>query len=366
MNTRKKHRHSRKRSAARWVLIVGGVVVLLAALVVGGVYAVFRHYYGKMGQTEAVTQSPQPTFEVLEQPEPILPEATASPEDSPEDEIAALEARLLENYEKNAEALAFDDEDVYNILLIGCDLANGGVSRSDSMVVLSINRKMKTITLTSLMRDIYLTIPDHWNDRINAAYAYGGAELLMQTIRSNLRIPVDEYVVVDFQGFRDVVEVLGGVTVELSEAELEAVNAQVWENEADRLDAGDVGTTRLNGDQALAYVRLRSVGASDFDRTARQREVLEALFGQAKELGLMELNDLANAVLPYVSSNLSQGEIFDILLHAMDYLSYDMQSFRIPIDGSYDGLMINGMSVLGIDFEANQQAWYETVYGADE
>lgn len=365
MNTRKKHKRRRKRSAARWLLIAGGVVLLLATLVVGSVYAVFRHYYGKMGQT-VVEQSPQPTFEVLEHSESILPAATASPEDSPEDEIAALEARLLENYEKNAEALAFDDEEVYNILLIGCDAANGGASRSDSMVVLSINRKNQTITLTSLMRDIYLTIPDHWNDRINAAYAYGGAELLMQTIRSNLRIPVDEYVVVDFQGFRDVVEVLGGVTVDLSEAELEAVNAQVWANEEDRLDASAVGVTHLNGNQALAYVRLRSVGASDFDRTARQREVLEALFDQAKQLGLLELNDLANAVLPYVSSNLSQGEIFDILLHAMEYLSYDMQSFRIPIDGSYDGLMINGMSVLGIDFETNQQAWYETVYGADE
>lgn len=345
---------------ARGLLIAGGVLMLLVVLLVGSVYAVFRHYYGKLGQTEAV-QSPQPTFEVI-----LQPEATASPDDSPESEIAALEARLLENYEKNAQALPFDDADVYNILLIGCDKADGGVSRSDSMVVLSINRKNRTITLTSLMRDIYLTIPDHWNDRINAAYAYGGAELLMQTIQSNFRIRVDDYVMVDFQGFRDVVEVLGGVTVELSEAELEAVNAQVWANEADRLNASDVGMTHLNGNQALAYVRLRNVGASDFDRTARQREVLQALFEQAKQLGLLELNDLANAALPYVSTNLGQGEIFDILLHAMEYLSYDMQSFRIPTDGSYEGLMINGMSVLGIDFEANQQAWYETVYGADE
>lgn len=359
---RKHSRHRKKTSAARGLLIAGAIFLLLAALVVGGVYALFGHYYGKITQPEP-TATP-PSEAPVATPAPTMA-ATPSPEDSPEDEIAALEARLLENYEENAEALAFDD-DVYHILLIGCDAANGGSSRSDSMMVLSINRQSKTITLTSLMRDIYLTIPNYWNDRLNAAYAYGGAALLIETIQSNFGIPVEEYVTVDFEGFRGVVDVLGGVTVELSEAELEAVNAQVWENEADRLDASAVGTTRLNGNQALAYARLRNVGASDFDRTGRQREVLGAMLDEARGLSLLEMNDLANALLPYVTTDLTQGELFDILLHAMEYLSYDLQSFRIPDDGSYTGMTIRGMDVLGIDFDANRQTWHALVYGAAE
>lgn len=359
MSQKRKHSHHRKKnSAARGLLIAGIAFLLLAILVVGGIYALFEHYYGKLAQPEPT--APPVSVETVETPVPTMV-ATPSPEDSPMSEIEALEANLLENFRRGAQELAFDD-DVYHILLIGCDAANGGSSRSDSMVVVSINRRSKTITLTSLMRDIYLTIPDHWNDRLNAAYAYGGAELLLETIQSNFGIPVEDYVMVDFQSFRDVVDVLGGVTVDLSEAELEAVNAQVWENEADRLDAQDIGETQLNGNQALAYARLRSVGASDFDRTGRQREVLSAMFEKARQLRLMELNELANALLPHVATDLTRGETFDILLHAMEYLSYDLESFRIPADGTYEGLTINGMAVLGIDFETNRQVWYELVY----
>lgn len=358
---RKHYKHRKKNSAARGLLIAGAVFLLLIALVVGGVYALFGHYYKKLAKPAPIV-TPQPYTVTVATPAPTMP-STPSPDDSPQSEIDSLEDALLENYKKGAQALAFDD-DVYHLLLIGCDAANGGSSRSDSMMVLSINRRSKTITLTSLMRDIYLTIPDYWNDRLNAAYAYGGADLLIETIQSNFGIPVQEYVMVDFQSFRDVVDVLGGVTVDMSAAELDAVNAQVWENEADRLQ--NTGKVRLNGNQALAYARLRNVGASDFDRTGRQREVLSAMFDEAKSLSLLELNDLVNALLPHVTTDLTQGEVFDILLHSMEYLNYDLQSFRIPTDGSYTGMTIRGMSVLGIDFDTNRQAWSELVYETEK
>ena len=315
-----------------------------------------------MNLAQPVAPSPTPAYEVIARPEVTAAVMTPSPEDSPQSKIDELEAQLRANLEAGAVPLDFDDENVYHILLIGSDQRADEISRSDSMIVVSINRDTKKIVLTSLMRDIYLTMPGYWNDRLNASYAYGGPELLMDTIQANFRIPVEQYVQVNFQSFIDVVDILGGVAVNVSEEENAVMRNGGWEVGADPLPADKVGDVTLNGGQASIYVRMRNVGASDFDRTARQREVIEALFEKAKGMKLSQLNDLANAVLPQFHTNLSQGEIFDILLHAIEYLGYDMQTCRIPMDGSYEGLMINGMSVLGIDFETNIQYWHETVY----
>lgn len=360
---KKKHRILKRRSGGRTALIMLLVLLGLVLLVVGTVYGLFHYFYGKLNHTPVpAAPSPTPAYEVIAWPEVTAAVMTPSPEDSPQSKIDELEAQLRANLEAGAVPLDFDDENVYHILLIGSDQRADEISRSDSMIVVSINRDTKKIVLTSLMRDIYLTMPDYWNDRLNASYAYGGPELLMDTIESNFRIPVEQYVQVNFQSFIDVVDILGGVTVNVSEEENAVMRNGGWEVGADPLPADKVGDVTLNGGQASIYVRMRNVGASDFDRTARQREVIEALFEKAKGMKLSQLNDLANAVLPQIHTNLSQGEIFDILLHAIEYLGYDMQTCRIPVDGSYEGLMINGMSVLGIDFETNIQYWYETVY----
>lgn len=346
------------------MLIVMLAVLVFALLCVAAVYGLFSHYYGKLDQQTAAAPAPTPTpgFEILAEPQVTAAVITPSPEDSPQSEIDALEEQLRKNLEEGAVALDFDDENVYHILLIGSDQRGDEVSRSDSMIVVSINRNTKKIVLTSLMRDIYLTMPGYWNDRLNASYAYGGAELLMDTIESNFRIPVEQYVQVDFKSFVDVVDILGGVTVDVSAQENEVMRNGGGEVGADPLPADKVGKVTLNGGQASIYVRMRNVGASDFDRTARQREVIEALFEKAKGMKLSQLNELANAILPQISTNLSQGEIFDVLLHAVEYLDYEMETCRLPMDGSYSDMMIHGMSVLGIDFESNIQYWHETVY----
>lgn len=362
-NHKRNKRFGEKRSAGRTLFIVLMVVLGLILLLAGVVYGLFSHYYGKMNQPEALAQeTAAPAYEIIERDVLVTHAATPSPEDSPADEIADLEARLKENLEAGATELEFN-ENIYNILLIGSDNRADETARSDSMIVVSINRETKTIVLTSLMRDIYLTMPGYWNDRLNAAYAYGGPELLMDTIESNFGIPVDKYVQVGFQSFEDVVDILGGVTVEMSQQEHDAVNALGGETGFEPLAEDAVGMVELDGGQALGYVRIRNVGASDFDRTARQREVMSALFEKAQGMTLTQLNDLANAVLPQVSTNLSQGEIFSLLLKALEYLDYEMETLRLPVDGSYWDLVINGMWVLGIDFETNRQVWRETVSG---
>lgn len=360
---RRKRKHKKRRGAGRGLLIALLVVLGLVLVCVGLVYGLFSHYYSKLNRPETAQPTEAPAYEVIVRQEVLPPAAmTPSPEDSPREEIEDLEAQLKANLEAGATELVFD-ENVYHILLIGSDNRADETARSDSMILVSVNRATKTIVLTSLMRDIYVTMPGYWNDRLNAAYAYGGAQLLLDTVEANFGIPVEDYIQVGFQSFEDVVDILGGVTVEMSQQEHDAVNAIRGGTGADALTEDQVGTVRLNGGQALCYVRIRNVGASDFDRTARQREVIRALFEEAKGMSLTQLNEMANAVLPQVSTNLSQGEIFSILLHSLEYLDYELQNFRLPVDGSYWDLVISGMWVLGMDFETNRQAWLETVYG---
>lgn len=354
-----------KKRGGRILLTVLAVLVLLALLLAAGVWFLFGHYYGKMNTPAAPVSTPE-LSQSLATPSPSptpTPEPTLSPEDSAREEIERLEQALVENLEAGDVALDFDSQNVYHILLIGSDTREQDVGRSDSMILVSINRDTRQIVMTSILRDIYLKIPGWGSNRVNAAFAWGGPELLLETIQTNFKMPVDDYVQVDFESFVEVVDLLGGVEVEVSELEQWATNRLLAYD--DLIDANEEGKTLLNGTQALAYSRIRNIGASDFDRTGRQRKVISAMFDKAQGLGLLQLNDLANAVLPCVSTNLSQGEVFFILLHALEYLDYELVSFRIPMDGTYKNLMIYGMSVLGIEFESNLQAWYDTVYGPE-
>lgn len=167
------------------------------------------------------------------------------------------------------------------------------------------------------------------------------------------------------------VDAVGGIEMEVSSAEITEMNDWMieintllgQEKDADNLRESDAGTLLLNGKQALVFSRIRYTGNSDFERTSRQRRVLTAIFKKAKSLSLPELNDLMNAVLPCVTTNLTQGEILSLLLHSGEYLDYELVSSRIPVDGSWKNLRIRGMAVLGIDFAENKDRWYELVYG---
>ncbi|TAH69164.1 MAG: LytR family transcriptional regulator [Anaerolineaceae bacterium] len=284
-------------------------------------------------------------------------EATAFTDDLQKD-IDLVEERIRANMEE-AKTPIMEDKDVQNILLIGSDTrVTGEKGRSDAMIIISLNEKTKSITATSIMRDIYLHIPGKGNNRINAAYAFGGADLLMDTIKQNLKIEVNRYVSIDFYAFIDVINELGGVNIEVSEKEMSIINNSVnnmniLTGEEGQHQLLEPGLHLLNGKQALEYARIRKVGNSDFERTARQRRVLEQVFDGIKDLDLIELNDLANVILPQVTTNLTKGEIFSLILGLPSYRNYDLQELRIPIDGSYTNMRIKGMAVLNIDFNKN-------------
>ena len=295
----------------------------------------------------------------------------ASVNASQQDEILTFEENIRINMESNQTPI-MQDKDVFNILLIGSDTRKvGGNGRSDAMIVISINKKTKEIIATSLLRDIYLHIPGKSNNRINAAYALGGADLLMDTLEENFKLQIDRYVSVDFFAFIDIVDAIGGVTLEVSEKDIPVINGYIEEintltgQEITEDQLTEEGTYLLNGKQTLGYVRNRYVGNSDFERTNRQRKVLEKIFEGVKGLNLLELNKLMNTLLPQVTTNLTQGEIFSLILSVPSYAKYDLKQWRIPIDGSYTGVRIKGMSVLGIDFEKNIKEIQRKIYGVE-
>ncbi|MCD7836797.1 MAG: LCP family protein [Lachnospiraceae bacterium] len=265
---------------------------------------------------------------------------------------------------------AIRDEGVINILLIGNDSRdNSEDGRSDAMILLSINSKSKKIYMTSLLRDMYVDIPGYDGNRLNAAYAYGGAELLMETVEQNFNIEVNRYIQVNFEAFANLVDAVGGVELELSSEEVEYVNAYLWEYNilldrpegTDYMDTSLSGIIHLNGPQALAYSRNRYIG-TDFGRTERQRKVLSAVINKLPAAILTNPKGLIDGLLPNLTTNLTQKECYQLSFIVLRLLSYDIIQGSIPLEGTYTDATIRGMAVLEVDFDANRQYILENIY----
>ena len=263
------------------------------------------------------------------------------------------------------------EDGVVNVLLIGNDSRQAGDDgRSDAMILVSISDKTKTITMTSFLRDMYVEIPGHGGNRLNAAYSYGGPELLMQTIEENFDIPVHRYALVNFQAFANLVDAVGGVDLELTNDEVQYVNGYLMEYNqlegrdlaTDFLDPSLSGMIHLNGPQALAYSRNRYIG-TDFGRTERQRKVLSAVFDKLPGTLLTNAGDLTDGLFPNLTTNLKQGECYQLSLNAWKILGYDMVQQYVPVEGTYSNATIRSMAVLEVDFDANIRFLKSTIYG---
>lgn len=253
----------------------------------------------------------------------------------------------------------FTAADVKNILFIGTDgrtVTEQG-TRSDTMMLCSINSKTKEIKLTSFMRDTYVSIPGFSKNRINAAHAFGGVSLLDETIEKNFGIHVDGNVVVNFDGFVEVLTQVGGVEVELNQAEANAINHELGY----RVKAGKMA---LKPDEALLYVRIRHTGGGDWERTERQRKFIMAAFNKVKTLSLSEMMSLADKVLPYFATDMSNSTIMGYVTK-IGTGGYSMgDSLRIPIDDAWKYAMINEtMAVILPDLAKNSAALQEFIYG---
>ncbi len=374
-----------KKKRAIYIVIITILALLLLLVAIGSL--LINSYLSKVqydtgDQAVGIEDIQEPVLtddEILQ--ELLADEPISDDPDSALDEIATLEEQMASQLAQNdvisdnagntAESVSDAEtltDDIFNILVIGCDTRKkGGVGRSDAMILFSINEDTEKIHMTSIMRDSYVSIPGKGNNRINAAYAFGGGKLLLNTIETNFAVDVDKYVSFDFYSFVDVVDSVGGIDVEVTEAEIPVLNGYV--KELNKLNGRAEGTyyvtesglQHLNGTQALGYARIRYVGDGDFERTGRQRTVITKVFEKAKTLNLLEINDLLNTFLPQVKTNLTQEEILSLLLKALEYLQYDLESHRLPVDDSWKYMRVNGMSVLGIDLEKNQKALKEFI-----
>ena len=262
-------------------------------------------------------------------------------------------------------------EETCRILLIGVDSKVDDIrGRSDTMILFDINPNTKKIIMTSLLRDIYVDIPGRGSDRINAAYAYGGAKLLTQTIAKSFGIQVDKYVIVNFGMVCDIVDALGGVEVDVTEEELKLINQNLSglnvlmnkPRDADHLPESSIGKVLLNGNQAIAYARIRQID-SDFARTGRQREIITASIEKLKQTDIFEINTMLNEILPQVTTNLTEKDILSLLAMAIKRKDYSIESMAIPVSGTWEYVTIDKKAVIKIDFAANAKAWYKKVSG---
>ena len=247
-------------------------------------------------------------------------------------------------------------DDVINILLVGQDTESlSQRSRSDSMVLCTINKTQKTLTMTSFMRDMYVTIPNYYNQRMNVAYLLGGFEALYDTLEYNFGVQIDNGVAVNFASFQKVIDAVGGIEVRLTSAEANHLNNlnYTW--------GLFEGVNILTGETALAYSRIRALGG-DFDRTNRQRTVLMALLNKAKNMPVTDLYNLVEALIPMVVTDMSNAEIIAAAIDLAPMLQdLEIISQRVPVDDGYNMTMVDGMSVLLPDLEVNRQFLVDTI-----
>lgn len=245
--------------------------------------------------------------------------------------------------ESTASATLSAVSDVYNMLLIGTDLRAGaeGYGKSDAMILVSINRTNKTISMISFMRDLYADIPGYGVDKMNRAYKYGGGPLLMQTIEANYGIHIDNYAAVNFYSLIDIVDSLGGISINISPEEVEVANLYINEmcggigENPENYHIKGSGQLLLNGMQTVGYCRIRYVGRYDFERTERQRRVLLTIFSMLQSKSISEIDTFLNTALPKVTHNISSNTLAGLLMNAPAYMGYKVNTYRVPFDGTY-------------------------------
>lgn len=321
--------------------------VLLFALL--SVCMVFHHIYSSMNiqareELNAAYESADPSI--------VLEGELDAPQSAPlltGEDVTDLDNKLREGAVDNE---IFEDKDVYNILLLGNDSrADSITERTDAMILVSINTARKTIYLTSFLRDLYLHIPDYGSQRLNAANAVGGPSRTVDTIEQNFGISINNYAEVNFIAFESIIDTLGGVDIYLTTAE------------AEHLELGiSGGTYHLDGENALLYCRIRALD-SDFGRTERQRNVLETLWADLRDISLTDAYELMEIILPQVTTDVTRADCLSLLAIAAQIRDYELISHSIPASGTYEFTMVRGMSVIVADMEENSAILRTTVYG---
>ena len=304
----------------------------------------------------------------------VLPAALAEDSMQVEDDdlVSLTEEELLEKMADDDSGMTVLPEDsdlnirsTYNLLLIGTDSYSDTTrGRSDTTILVQMDTERKTIKMVSFLRDMYVKIPGRGSNRINASYAKGGAKLLIKTLEQNFGVTVDAYVAVNFDRLVNVIDAIGGVEVEVSEAErvqvnsiLRFYNTKIGADESDQL-LNESGTQLLTGKQALCFSRIRKID-SDFNRTSRQRKVIEAAFHKVMDLDMISLSALVIQNMDAVETDLGLSDALELVPMALVAKNATFSSLTIPVNGGYSNRTIDGMAVLVPNLKKNVQAIQE-------
>ena len=260
-----------------------------------------------------------------------------------------------------------------NIALFGVDARDGELgkgTRSDTIIIASINQDTQEIKLVSVFRDTYLNLNNDNYNKCNAAYAKGGPEQAISMLNANMDLDITDYVTVGFAGLIDAVDALGGVEMDVTDAEITHLNnyqlCMAEELGVDYIPVKKSGKQLLNGMHATAYCRIRYTKGDDFRRAERQRDVLTAMMDKAKLASVGELTEMVNAVLPQVQTSLNIDEIISVLGSVAGYDVVNSEGF--PFEGNREGITMGskGACVIPATLEDNVKRLHELLYPETE
>lgn len=274
----------------------------------------------------------------------------------PQTELSAAQKAAMQAQNANK-------TDYINILLVGVDRrGTRGNSNTDTLMIATLDKKNKRLKLTSVLRDCYVPIEGYGVDRINSAAAHEGIPLLLTTLNNMMHLELESYVLVDFRMFEKIVDKMGGIGLRMTEQEISATNDNIaglnkqrgveylW----DGFLFANPGSVHCNGQQALAYARIRKLD-SDFSRTNRQFKVLNAIYAKFRSKNLAQQTALLYDLLPLVETNLNPAQIVDIALAALSMDTAGLLHELVPFDGYYKGGSVNRKYAIVLDMPMN--AW---------
>ena len=344
------------KKAWKIVLIVLAVIVLLLALLAGGLWIYMRSMLNLVNQVKET----DPTFVATETTQATDPTASQAPGE--ETSEATSEATEESTEPEQTWPQVVSTQNVTTFMLVGQDNREGETEEqhklSDSMIMCTINRETKTLTMTSILRDCYVPLPAYaghgaGRNRINVCYALGsqwtgsskgGMEMLALCVEQNFGIPIDHTIEVGFNSFEKIINLMGGVEIDLTEAEAKYMTDKIGY-------VGDMepGVQMLDGLEALAYARIRKIDADgDFSRTNRQRTIINSLLKKCVKMNLWDLHKLATQILPLITTDMSTDEMSNYIWEFLPMLKdLTIVSQQIPLDKE----VLGAWSYKGVDKE---------------
>ena len=324
-NNSKRRKKKKKKKSLGFKIFIGFLCVILAIAVVGGGYVI-----GLLNKMDNIELN--------------------------KDNLGIVEDEFKEYDNVNK---------IKNIALFGVDATDGKTGRSDSIMIATLDPVHNKLKITSVMRDSYVSIDGHGQDKINHAYAYGGPELAIKTLNKNFGLNIEDFVSVNFSSLPTIINILGGIDIEITDSELQYINDYIDDiNSMDGTDSPHIsyaGVQHVDGTQALAYSRIRYTSGGDYERTQRHRTVLDALFNKLTNTSVASYNSLLNQVLPYVQTNLSAADILSLGTKVLG-IGNNLEQDRFPRDGYCEGAMIDGIYYLTFDKEATVQQMRDYIF----